>query len=68
MNEPTIADLAEELRPITVREAAQKWGCCYAWAARLTKQGRVQGAYKRNGWEWLLPHDAEKPELLVKWE
>ena len=45
---------------ITVKEAAKLWEITERRVTVLCKEGRIEGAYKKNR-SWVIPMDAEKP-------
>ncbi|MCF0122599.1 MAG: AAA family ATPase [Ruminiclostridium sp.] len=45
----------------TVNETARLWGVKTSQVTRYCRQGRIEGAIKRNG-SWLIPQQAQKPE------
>ncbi len=51
---------------LPIKEVAKKWGITTVWLARLLKEGRIEGAEKRNN-RWFIPADAVRPaDLRVK--
>lgn len=51
---------------LPIKEVAKKWGITTVWLARLLKEGRIEGAEKRNN-RWFIPADANRPaDLRVK--
>ena len=51
---------------LPIKEVAKKWGITTVWLARLLKEGRIEGAEKRNN-RWYIPADAVRPaDLRVK--
>lgn len=47
--------------PMSVNQAAQKWGISERRVRTLCNEGKISGAVK-NGKSWLIPTDAAKPE------
>ena len=45
---------------LTIKEAAQKFGCSYRWVSKLCQDNRIPGV-ERVGWSYLIPEDAELP-------
>ena len=45
---------------MTVKEAAMLWGVTERWVTVLCKEGRIEGAYKKDR-IWLIPANAKKP-------
>ena len=50
---------------MTVKEAAERWGCTTQTVSRYAMEGRIPGAYK-GGSRWILPDGIEKPEAKQK--
>lgn len=51
---------------LPIKEVAKKWGITTVWLARLLKEGRIEGAEKRNN-RWFIPADTIRPvDLRVK--
>ena len=48
---------------ISVKEAAEKWKISDRLVRRYCTQGRIEGL-RREGKSWLIPEDAEKPEII----
>ena len=48
---------------ISVQEAAEKWKVSDRLVRRYCTQGRIEGL-RREGKSWLIPEDAEKPEII----
>lgn len=53
-----VEGLAEKY--LWVAETAQRWGVSKSWVYRLCRQGRVAGAFFRDG-RWSVPENAPKP-------
>ncbi len=45
---------------MTVKEAAMLWGVTERWVTVLCKEGRIEGAYKKDR-SWSIPANAKKP-------
>lgn len=45
---------------MTVRQAAEKWGCSVRWIQILCEDSRIPGVV-RPGRDWMIPKDAKKP-------
>ena len=54
-----MAELAEKY--LWVDQIATKWGVSKSWVYRLCRQGRVTGAFFRDG-RWSVPENAVKPK------
>lgn len=54
---------------MTVKEAAERWGCTTKTVSRYAMEGRIPGAYKESipegGSRWIFPDGAEKPMLIM---
>lgn len=46
---------------MTVKQAAEKWGISDRRVRILCAEGKIAGV-TREGWKWLIPSDAKKPE------
>ena len=56
--EGKVEELSEKY--LWVDQTAQRWGVSKSWVYRLCRQGRVAGAFFRDG-RWSVPESAQKP-------
>ena len=56
----THTESVDDMKKITVQQAAEKWGLSVRYVQSMCKGGKIPGA-ERFGLNWMIPEDAERP-------